>query len=113
VRTFEREAFALKVGDRGTKNYLPGQGFIHQQEGCSIRSAAVGGLIQRDHSRSDQSRLGRSAQPMSLLGQKRRCDLAPATSAPARQDRIDLCQTKKSVLALSGEPSLRSHLSVG
>jgi len=45
VRTFEREAFALKVGDRGTKNSLPGQGFIHQQEGCSIRSAAVGGLI--------------------------------------------------------------------
>jgi hypothetical protein len=42
VRTFEREAFALKVGDRGTKNSLPGQGFIHQQEGCSIRSAAVG-----------------------------------------------------------------------
>jgi hypothetical protein len=42
---FEREAFALKVGDRGTKNSLPGQGFIHQQEGRSIRSAAVGGLI--------------------------------------------------------------------
>ena len=42
MRTFEREAFALKVGDRGSKNSFPGQGFIHQQEGCSIRSAAVG-----------------------------------------------------------------------
>jgi hypothetical protein len=61
VRTFEWEAFALKVGDRGTKNSLPGQGFIHQQEGCSIRSAAVEGLIERDHSSSDQS-FGRSAQ---------------------------------------------------
>jgi hypothetical protein len=42
VRTFEREAFALKAGDRGTKNSLPRKGFIHQREGCSIRSAAVG-----------------------------------------------------------------------
>jgi hypothetical protein len=30
------------VTDRGSKNSFPGQGFIHQQEGCSIRSAAVG-----------------------------------------------------------------------
>jgi len=58
---------------------MPGQGFIHQQEGSSIRSAAVGRLISRDHSRSDQS-LGRSAQPMSLLGQSRRFDDAPITS---------------------------------
>jgi hypothetical protein len=30
---FEREAFALKVGDRGTKNSLPGQGQIYASPG--------------------------------------------------------------------------------
>jgi hypothetical protein len=42
---------------------LPGRGFVHQQEGAR---SELGGLIQRDHSRSDQGRLGRSAQPASL-----------------------------------------------
>jgi len=40
-RTFEREAFALKIGDRGTKNSLPRKSFTHQREGCSIMSAVV------------------------------------------------------------------------
>jgi hypothetical protein len=34
VQASERKAFALKVGDRGTKNSSPGRGFIHEQEGA-------------------------------------------------------------------------------
>ena len=47
MRTFEREAFALKVGDRGTKNSLPRKAFIHQPGGLLDQVGRCG--VARPH----------------------------------------------------------------